>query len=120
MPPYPSGLPRCRCRFSVLENHRVSLFNEAWIPFCLDELPDGEGLALDDVDAYIPFLTEKWPTGGVPNRTETLRPGQWRNPPGVSGWLVFRLPPKERPVDPTAPTIDWDAIRDVRLRSRED
>lgn len=97
----------------------MSLFNEKWIPFCLDELPDGEGLALDDLDAYVPYLLEKWPEGGVPNRTETLRPASRRNPPGVSGWLVFRLPPREPVVDPEAPVIDWSSVLKERLRDRE-
>ncbi|SHX67438.1 Uncharacterised protein [Mycobacteroides abscessus subsp. abscessus] len=95
------------------------MFNEQWVPYSLRDLPEGESIALTDLDGFIPYLTEKWPEGGKPHRMEMLK-GPRPNPPGVSGWLVFRLPPRERPVDPTAPKIDWDAIRDARLQARTD
>lgn len=95
------------------------MFNEAWIPFCLDDLPEGESIALDDLDGFVPYLLEKWPDDGTPNRIEMLKPGLRRNPVGVSGWLVFRLPPKPQPVDPEAPTIDWNAIRAARIRDSD-
>jgi hypothetical protein len=91
-------------------------FNEAWVPYSLRDLPEGESIALTDLDGFIPYLLERWPEGGKPNRTEMMKPGLRRNPKGVSGWLVFRVPPREVPVDPTAPVIDWDAVRKARAR----
>ncbi|AYM40362.1 MULTISPECIES: hypothetical protein [Mycobacteroides] len=98
----------------------MSLFNEKWIPFSLADLGDDESLPIDDASEYVPYLLERWPEGGKPNRVEFTQPGPRPNPRGVDGWVVFRLPPKERPVDPTAPTINWDAVRKERLRGRED
>lgn len=97
----------------------MSLFNEVWVPYSLEDLPEGESIALDDLDGFVPYLTERWPAGGRPHRME-MQKGPRPNPRGVDGWLVFRLPPREPVVDPTAPTIDWDAIRDERLRTRTD
>lgn len=96
----------------------MSLFNEKWVPYNLDDLPEGESILLTDLDGFIPYLTEKWPEGGKPHRME-MQKGPRPNPPGVSGWLVFRLPPKEREIDPEAPVINWDAIRDARLADRK-
>lgn len=96
----------------------MSLFNEVWVPYSLEDLPEGESIALDDLDGFVPYLTERWPAGGRPHRVEMLR-GPRPNPPGVSGWLVFRLPPQEREIDPEAPVIDWDAVRDARLADRK-
>ncbi|MGV7586364.1 hypothetical protein PJI74_01350 [Mycobacterium kansasii] len=96
----------------------MSLFNEKWVPYSLADLGDDESLPVDDPDPYIPYLTEKWPEGGKPNRVEFQR-GPRKPPPGVDGWVVFRLPPKERPVDPTAPVIDWSAVLKARLRERD-
>lgn len=96
----------------------MSLFNEKWIPFSLAELGDDESLPIDDPAEYIPYLTEKWPQDGRPNRVEFQR-GPRKPPPGVDGYVVFRLPPREPVVDPTAPTINWDAIRAERIRDRK-
>ncbi|WP_018601004.1 hypothetical protein [Mycobacterium sp. 155] len=100
------------------------LHDEVWIPFSLAELAADESLPFDDPDAYIPYLIEKWPPGGKPHRVEHYLPelapppGRRRPPPGVHGWLVFRMPPTEPEPDPEAPTIDWDAIRDARVVDR--
>lgn len=96
----------------------MSLFNEKWVPYSLEDLPEGESIALDDLDGFVPYLTERWPEGGKPHRME-MQKGPRQNPPGVDGWVVFRLPPKERPVDPTAPVIDWSAVLKARLRERD-
>lgn len=86
--------------------------NEVWVPFDLSELTDAESLALSDVDAFIPYLTEKWPEGGRPHRVELSKDGRPR-PRGVDGWIVFRVPPPEP--DETAGTrkvtVDWAAVR---------
>ncbi|MBE5469535.1 hypothetical protein [Mycobacteroides abscessus] len=96
----------------------MSLFNEKWVPYSLADLGDDESLPVDDPDPYIPYLTEKWPEGGKPNRVE-FRQGPRQNPPGVDGWVVFRLPPREPVVDPEAPVIDWSAVLKARLRERD-
>lgn len=97
-------------------------YNETWVPLSLDELTDGESIRVDDVEGFIPFMTERWPEGGKPDRFEACKQGArgpLPNPKGVSGWLVFRLPPKEREIDPEAPVINWDAIRAERIRDRK-
>ncbi|MFV8137426.1 hypothetical protein ACNQR7_07630 [Mycolicibacterium senegalense] len=96
----------------------MSLFNEVWVPYSLEDLPEGESIPLTDLDGFIPYLTERWPEGGKPHRVE-MQKGPRPNPRGVDGWLVFRLPPKEREIDPEAPVIDWDAIRAERIRDRK-
>ncbi|MBX8688067.1 hypothetical protein GO011_11580 [Mycobacterium sp. 20091114027_K0903767] len=88
------------------------MFNEQRIPFSLDDLPEGESIALHDVDGFIPYLTQRWPEGGRPDRVEISGPGA---PLGVDGWIVFRLPPPEREADPDARVIDWDAVRAERI-----
>ncbi|OBK70035.1 hypothetical protein A5654_11660 [Mycolicibacterium fortuitum] len=90
--------------FSVLENQRV--YNEVRVPFSLDDLPEGESIALHDVDGFIPYLTERWPEGGRPDRVEISGPGA---PRGVDGYIVFRLPPPER--EATGETYDWEKLR---------
>lgn len=95
------------------------MFNEQWVPYSLADLPEDESILLTDLDGFIPYLTERWPEGGKPHRHE-MQKGPRPNPRGVDGYIVFRLPPKERPVDPTAPTINWDAVRKERIRGRED
>lgn len=86
--------------------------SEVWVPFNLDDLPNAESLPLTDVDTFIPYLTERWPTGGRPHRVE-LRKGDRPNPKGTDGWVVFRLPPPEP--DETAGarkiTVDWAQLR---------
>ncbi|OCB56523.1 hypothetical protein A5722_13940 [Mycobacterium vulneris] len=86
--------------------------SEIWVPFCLDELTPAESIPLSDVDAFVPFLTQRWPTGGRPHRAELSRDDH-PNPKGVDGWVVFRLPPPEP--DETAGkrtvTVDWAALR---------
>lgn len=94
------------------------MFNEQWVPYSLRDLPEGESIALTDLDGFIPYLTEKWPPGGKPHRLE-MQKGPRKPPPGVDGWVVFRLPPREREIDPEAPVIDWDAVRDARLADRK-
>lgn len=87
-------------------------FTETWVPFSLAELSTAESIPLSDVDAFIPYLTEKWPPSGRPHRVELQR-GTQPNPRGVAGWLVFRVPPPEP--DETAGTrkvtVDWAAVR---------
>lgn len=95
--------------FSVLENQRV--YNEVRVPFSLDDLPEGESIALRDVDGFIPYLTERWPEGGRPDRVEWDAPGGRKLPVGVDGYVVFRLPPREQEVDPDAKVIDWEKLR---------
>lgn len=85
--------------------------SEVWVPFCLDDLAETESLPLTDVDAFIPYLTAKWPPSGRPHRVELSRDGR-PNPRGVDGWLVFRVPPPEPEPGPTRKvTIDWAAVR---------
>lgn len=87
------------------------MFNEVRVPFSLDDLPEGESIALSDVEGFIPYLIEKWP-GGRPHRVEISGPG---DPRGIDGWIVFRLPPPEHETDPDATVIDWDAVREARI-----
>lgn len=82
------------------------MFNEVRVPFSLDDLPEGESIALSDVDGFIPYLTQRWPDGGPPHRVEMSGPG---DPKGVDGWIVFRLPPPER--EATGETYDWEKLR---------
>lgn len=97
----------------------MSLFNEVWVPYSLADMPEGESILLTDLDGFIPYLTEKWPPGGKPNRMEMMKPGPRPNPPGVDGWIVFRLPPRKLPpADPTAPVVDWDSVLKERLRDQ--
>lgn len=95
------------------------MFHEKWVPYSLEDLPEGESIRLDDLDGFIPYLTQKWPEGGRPHRHEVMQPGPPRpNPVGVDGWIVFRVPPpKPAPVDPTAPVVNWDAV--LRERTRD-
>ncbi|MDO3108649.1 hypothetical protein [Mycobacteroides abscessus] len=92
------------------------MYNEVRVPFSLDDLPGGESIALHDVDGFIPYLTERWPEGGRPDRVEISGPGA---PKGVDGWIVFRLPPREHEADPDAKVIDWEQLR-PQLREKED
>lgn len=87
--------------------------NEVWVPFCLDDLADTESIPLSDPEEFIPFLTEKWPTGGRPHRVE-LQQGGRPNPRGTDGYVVFRLPPREPDPEDAARrkiTVDWAALR---------
>lgn len=83
------------------------MYNEVRVPFSLDDLPEGESIALRDVDGFIPYLTERWPEGGRPDRVEWDAPGCRKLPVGVDGYVVFRLPPREQEADPDAKVIDW-------------
>ncbi|WP_170092321.1 hypothetical protein [Mycobacteroides abscessus] len=96
------------------------MFNEVKVPFSLADLPDGESLALHDVDAFIPYLTEKWPPNGRPHHVELFEPSGRKPPPGVDGWVVFRLSaPDQEPDGPDAGTaIDWDKALEARLADR--
>lgn len=101
----------------VLEN--PSEFNEARIPFNLADLPDGESLALHDVEGFIPYLTQKWPPNGRPHHVELFEPSGRKPPAGTDGWVVFRLAAPEQEHDPDAgPAIDWDAALKERLEDR--
>ncbi|QIP38018.1 hypothetical protein G9444_0774 [Rhodococcus erythropolis] len=94
------------------------MLNEVRIPFSLSDLPVGEELPLSDVDAFIPYLTEKWPAGGRPHHVELLQ-GDGRKPPaGIDGWLVFRVSAPEPERDPEAPTVDWNKVLEARLAER--
>jgi hypothetical protein len=95
------------------------VFNEVWVPFSAADMPEGESIGAFDVDAHIPYLTEKWPKDGRPHRVALQKPGLRGNPPGVDGWVVFRLPPPVREVDPEAPVINWTAVLKERLRDRD-
>ncbi|WP_100522438.1 hypothetical protein [Mycobacteroides abscessus] len=96
------------------------MFNEVKVPFSLADLPDGESLALHDVDAFIPYLTERWPERGRPHHIELFEPSGRKPPPGIDGWVVFRLSaPDQEPDDPDAGTaIDWDKALEARLADR--
>lgn len=100
------------------------MFNEAWIPFSLAELADGETLPIDDADAYVPYLIERWPPGGRPHRVEhhlpegALPPGRRKPAPGTDGWIVFRVPVPQPEPDPRAPVVDWDSVLRERTRDR--
>ncbi|MFV1360715.1 hypothetical protein [Mycolicibacterium fortuitum] len=96
------------------------MFNEVKVPFSLADLPDGESLALHDVDAFIPHLIERWPPNGRPHHIELFEPSGRKPPPGIDGWIVFRLSaPDQEPDDPDAgPTIDWDKALEERLADR--
>lgn len=86
-------------------------FNEVWVPYCLDDLAEGESIPLSAVDDFVPYLTGTWPAGGRPHRAEMNREGR-PNPRGTDGFLVFRVPPPEP--DPTTTrkvTVDWAAVR---------
>jgi hypothetical protein len=84
---------------------------EVWVPFCLDELTPAESIPLRDVDGFIPYLTERWPTGGRPHRVELQRDGR-PNPRGVDGYVVFRVPPPEpEPGSARKVRIDWSLLR---------
>ncbi|SIG32636.1 hypothetical protein [Mycobacteroides abscessus] len=95
------------------------MFNEVKIPFSLADLPDGESLALHDVDAFIPYLTQKWPPNGRPHHVELFEPSGRKPPAGTDGWVVFRLAaPEQESVAPDSPAIDWDAALKERLADR--
>lgn len=86
--------------------------SEVWVPFCLAELADAESIPLSDVDAFIPYLTERWPPSGRPLRVE-LRKGDRPNPRGTDGYVVFRVPPPE-PSETAGRRwvkVDWAALR---------
>lgn len=90
------------------------MFNEVRVAFSLDDLPEGESIALSDVEGFIPYLIEKRP-GGRRRRVEISGPG---DPRAVDGSVMFRFPPPEQEVDPwirgsvdpDARVIDWDAV----------
>lgn len=87
--------------------------SEVWVPFNLDDLAPAESIPLSDVDAFVPFLTERWPPSGRPHRVE-LRRGDRPNPAGIDGFLVFRVPPPEPDPDDVAKmkvTVDWEQLR---------
>ncbi len=95
------------------------MFNEARIPFNLADLPDGESLALHDVEGFIPYLTERWPQGGRPHHIELFEPSGRKPPPGVDGWIVFRLAaPEQEPDSGAGGAIDWDKVLQERLADR--
>lgn len=75
------------------------------------DLPPGVQIPLEDVDAAIPYMTEKWPAGGVPLRLEVQFVGHSHQVQGH--WMVFRVPPQLREPDPDDPSIriDWDRMR---------
>ncbi|MFT9663696.1 hypothetical protein ACM0CQ_15780 [Mycobacteroides abscessus subsp. abscessus] len=95
------------------------MFNEVAVPFSLDDLPDGESLPLSDVDAFIPYLTERWPERGRPHRVVPDLPGK-RRPKGVDGYVVFRIgpAPRDEAGDEDARRIDWDEVLKARLEER--
>lgn len=99
--------------FSVLENAAMPpRFTETWVPFSLDELTPAESLPLTDPDAFVPYLTQRWPEGGRPHRVELRRDGR-PNPRGVDGYVVFRLPPPE-PSETAGRrwvNVDWAQLR---------
>ncbi|SLJ24036.1 Uncharacterised protein [Mycobacteroides abscessus subsp. abscessus] len=78
-------------------------------------LPPGVQIPLEDVDAAIPYMTEKWPAGGVPHRIEVQFVGTSHQVQGH--WLVFRgvVWPEPEP-DPDAIPIDWDRMREQIIR----
>ncbi|OHU33354.1 hypothetical protein BKG79_22390 [Mycobacteroides chelonae] len=86
-------------------------FTEVWIPFSLSDLPEADSLPLSDTEAFIPYLTQRWPPSGRPHRVELRRDGR-PNPKGTDGWLVFRIPPPapeesgKRKV-----AVDWAQVR---------
>lgn len=87
--------------------------NEKWIPFNLDDLPEADSLPLRDPEEFVPYLTERWPTGGRPHRVELQRDGR-PNPRGTDGYLVFRVPPPEPDPDDVTKrtvTVDWSLLR---------
>lgn len=85
--------------------------NEVWVPFCLDDLTDGESIRLRDPEEFVPYLTEKWPPSGRPHRVELTKDGHPR-PRGTDGWLVFRVPPPEpEPGNTRKVTVDWAVVR---------
>ncbi|MBE5488559.1 hypothetical protein E3G71_001060 [Mycobacteroides abscessus] len=95
------------------------MFNEARIPFSLSDLPEGESIALTDVEGFIPYLTEKWPPNGRPHHVELFEPSGRKPPPGIDGWVVFRLSaPLQEPDSDTGPAIDWDKVLEERLTER--
>lgn len=95
------------------------MFNEVRVPFSLSDLPDDEELPLADVDAFIPYLTQRWPPNGRPHHIELFEPSGRKPPPGIDGWVVFRVSAPEPVRDPDAGTaIDWDAVLEGRLADR--
>lgn len=79
------------------------------------DLPPGVQIALEDVDGAIPYLSEKWPPGGTPDRIEIQFVGSTY---AVQGhWLVFRGVkfPEVEP-DPDAIPINWDRMREQIIR----
>ncbi len=79
------------------------------------DLPPGVQLALEDLDGAIPYLTERWPPGGTPDRIEVQFVGDSFKVQGH--WLVFRgvVWPEPEP-DPDAIPIDWDRMREQIIR----
>lgn len=78
------------------------------------DLPPGVQIALD-LDGAIPYLTERWPEGGVPHRIEVQFVGTSLKVQGH--WMVFRGVkfPQEEP-DPDAVRINWDRMRAQIIR----
>ncbi|WP_165704805.1 hypothetical protein, partial [Mycobacteroides abscessus] len=72
-----------------------------------------------DVEGFIPYLTERWPPNGRPHHVELLQVDGRKPPPGVDGWIVFRLAaPEQEPDSDGGPAIDWDAVLQERLADR--
>lgn len=81
------------------------------------QIPEGVWLDMRDVDAFIPYLSERWPQGGTPVRMEQrLNPHTGEQ---IYFAMVFRIPgdPPQEP-DPDAPRVDWDAMRNQVIRDQ--
>ncbi|MGP4057795.1 hypothetical protein ACTWP6_23720 [Mycobacterium sp. 4D054] len=87
-------------------------FHEKWVPFSLAELSPDESIPMSDPDAFVPYLTERWPEGGSPHRVELSKGGR-PNPTGTDGYVVFRVPPPPAPEpgEKRTVTIDWEQLR---------
>lgn len=69
-----------------------------WIPFNLDDLEPDDFLPLSDPDSFIPFLTQRWPTGGRPHRVELSRDGRANPAAWMDTWcFVYRRRNQVRP-----------------------
>ncbi|TXI59716.1 hypothetical protein [Mycolicibacterium mageritense] len=79
-------------------------------------IPEGVWLDMRDVDSFIPYLSERWPPGGVPHRMEQrLNPHTGEQ---LYFCMVFRIPAQPQEPDPDAPRLDWDAMRQQVIRDR--